>query len=181
MPDMVGRTYLERGKPVTVLKRASWTAGGPRNVLIRRETGELVVRGFRGLRKLESPCQDCGTGPGEPHEDNCDTARCMVTGMQRIQCGMGIPLFVGEALYDWEDHDPHPGEDCGQDIWSGQWPGQDDAVRLGWWSYFRPDFGEGTGWAQCGPEHPGATPDLNRLAISGKWNAELRRWEARDG
>lgn len=39
---MIGRTYLERGRPV----------GGPRNVLIRRETGELVVRPFRGLRRL---------------------------------------------------------------------------------------------------------------------------------
>ncbi len=48
---MVGRRYLERGRPVTVLKRASWTAGGPRNVLIRRESGELVVRQFRGLRR----------------------------------------------------------------------------------------------------------------------------------
>lgn len=42
------RVYLERGHPVEVLTR--WgPGGGPRNVLIRRETGELVVRPFRGL------------------------------------------------------------------------------------------------------------------------------------
>jgi hypothetical protein len=47
---MVGRTYLERGRPVVVLVR--WgPGGGPRNVLIRREDGTLVVRPFRGLRK----------------------------------------------------------------------------------------------------------------------------------
>lgn len=46
---MIGKTYLERGRPVTVLAR--WNGKGPRNVLIRRETGELVVRPFRGLRK----------------------------------------------------------------------------------------------------------------------------------
>ncbi|MBO2453752.1 hypothetical protein J4573_42150 [Actinomadura barringtoniae] len=46
---MIGRTYLERGRPVVVLAR--WAGGGPRNVLIRRENGELVVRPFRGLRK----------------------------------------------------------------------------------------------------------------------------------
>jgi hypothetical protein len=64
---MIGRTYLERGKPVTVLTRwantkpgdvPAWLVwhhppkGTPRNVLIRRETtGELVVRPFRGLRR----------------------------------------------------------------------------------------------------------------------------------
>jgi acetyl esterase len=47
---VIGRTYLERGRPVVVLVR--WgKGGGPRNVLIRRENGELVVRPFRGLRK----------------------------------------------------------------------------------------------------------------------------------
>ena len=47
---MIGRTYLERGRPVVVLIR--WRSGGhPRNVLIRREDGQLVVRPFRGLRK----------------------------------------------------------------------------------------------------------------------------------
>lgn len=46
---MIGRVYLERGQPVTV--RARWgKGGGPRNVLIERESGLLVVRSFRGLR-----------------------------------------------------------------------------------------------------------------------------------
>jgi acetyl esterase len=45
---MTGRTYLERGRPVTVLVR--WSGKGPRNVLIRRSDGRLVVRPFRGLR-----------------------------------------------------------------------------------------------------------------------------------
>lgn len=45
-----GRTYLERGVPVVV--RIQWgPGGGPRNVLIERPTGELVVRPFRGLRR----------------------------------------------------------------------------------------------------------------------------------
>ncbi len=46
---MVGRTYLERGKPVVVLAR--WSGQGPRNVLIQRADGYRVVRPFRGLRK----------------------------------------------------------------------------------------------------------------------------------
>ena len=47
---MIGRTYLERGRPVVVLVRWAKGASGPRNVLIRREDGSLVVRPFRGLR-----------------------------------------------------------------------------------------------------------------------------------
>lgn len=49
---MIGRVYLERGLPVTVLLR--WSGRGPRNVLIRREAGELVVRPFRGLRRVKA-------------------------------------------------------------------------------------------------------------------------------
>lgn len=46
---MVGKSYVERGRPVLVL--LGWDGGGPRNVLIRREDGSTVVRPFRGLRK----------------------------------------------------------------------------------------------------------------------------------
>jgi len=54
---MIGRTYFERGQPVVVLAR--WRAGGgPRNVLIRRADGTLIVRPFRGLRKAESALPD---------------------------------------------------------------------------------------------------------------------------
>ena len=48
---VTGRTYLERGKPVTVITQ--WRGKGPRNVAIRREDGQIVVRPFRGLRKVE--------------------------------------------------------------------------------------------------------------------------------
>lgn len=49
---MIGRTYLERGEPVVVLARSRWAKdAGPRNVLIRRADGTLVVRPFRGLRR----------------------------------------------------------------------------------------------------------------------------------
>jgi len=54
---MVGKTYMERGKPVVVLVKwrhinvAKGFKGPPRNVLIEREDGTRVVRPFRGLRK----------------------------------------------------------------------------------------------------------------------------------
>jgi hypothetical protein len=58
---VIGRTYLARlfgpdfkrlpPEPVVVLARSSFRRGSPRNVLLRREDGTLVVRPFRGLRK----------------------------------------------------------------------------------------------------------------------------------
>ena len=56
---MIGRTYLERGAPVTVLAR--WNGRGPRNVLIRRDSGDLVVRPFRGLRRDQAGAEDPAT------------------------------------------------------------------------------------------------------------------------
>lgn len=49
---MVGRTYLERGRPVVVVAR--WAGKGLRNVWIRREDGTQDVRPFRGLRKTSA-------------------------------------------------------------------------------------------------------------------------------
>lgn len=40
--------YYERDRPVRVL--TWWRDKAPRNVLIERESGERVVRPFRGLR-----------------------------------------------------------------------------------------------------------------------------------
>ena len=46
---MVGRTYLEKGEPVTVL--AQWRGSGcPRNVVVRDARGATKVRPARGLR-----------------------------------------------------------------------------------------------------------------------------------
>jgi acetyl esterase len=45
----IGGTYLERGRPVTVVAR--WSGPGPRNVLVQREDGTRVIRPFRGLRR----------------------------------------------------------------------------------------------------------------------------------
>lgn len=50
MTGITGKTYLERGAPVVIVTQ--WKGKGPRNVAIRREDGQIVVRPFRGLRKL---------------------------------------------------------------------------------------------------------------------------------
>jgi hypothetical protein len=67
---VIGRTYLERGQPVTVLVRwhvsrpaadspgftFAWhrpPGGAPRNVLVERADGSRTVRPFRGLRRAD--------------------------------------------------------------------------------------------------------------------------------
>lgn len=56
--------YAERGQPVQVI---TWwgPGGGPRNVAIRRADGTIVVRPFRGLRRIsvgQPPTSPTGTG-----------------------------------------------------------------------------------------------------------------------
>lgn len=103
------------------------------------------------------PCPDCGVMPGRPHEDGCDVARCLATGRQRLSCP--------------RDHEA--GDlDCGWDIWTGEWPGDADAIRLGWYSKFTD-----RGWVRCGADDPEASPDMNRLHTEAQWNRETGHWE----
>jgi hypothetical protein len=135
-----------------------------------------------------SRCPDCQVEPGETHLDGCDVARCLWTGIQRIQCDG----WIGEAcqvladtgrsdlagalayhlgLNDWAHR-------CGDDIWSGEWPGKADARRLGLWVIDRCDRGEGFVRAHRGD--PGAIESLNDLHLwLIAWDRETARWEWR--
>lgn len=108
--------------------------------------------------EIREACPDCGAVIDEPHDDGCDVARCLATGMQRLLCS--------------ED------EHCGQDIWSGIWPGEAECAEFGWWAYFRnPRPGEKYGeWVRCEADHPEAVPDLNRLVIDAWWDETAGRW-----
>lgn len=57
-------------------------------------------------------CHDCDVAPGEPHEDNCDVARCSVCGLQRLGCECR-------------------GHDKAFARWTGLWPGEAEAKFLG--------------------------------------------------
>lgn len=119
----------------------------------------------------ESSCPDCGAGIGKPHQDGCDVARCLVTGRQRLQCG-------DEDFPDGE----HPGENCGDDIWTGEWPGTVECREYGWWvTWVDPQPGERYGaWLAAAPGDPEATPDLNRLTAECDWDRQAHRWVRRD-
>lgn len=131
-------------------------------------------------------CHDCGVAPGMAHLDGCDTARCLVTGGQRLSCpGEG---YDGEDGSFFFEDAAHVGQDCGQDIWSGDFPGRDDAARLGFWCRWvdrvtgEPiefSLGRGGTWQSCRETDEGARPDLNRLHPPyAYWSEKTLRWEA---
>lgn len=114
------------------------------------------------------PCNDCGAQPGQTHDEGCDIARCMNTGQQRIQHECGPHCHTCTCT------------PCDPDTWTGEWPGVAECRALGWWSYFGPDHGQpGTGWIRCTADHPGATPDLNRLQVEGVWDPQAKTWRLR--
>lgn len=59
--------------------------------------------------RAHQSCHDCGVAPGTAHLDGCDTARCLNTGIQRLQCDCGK---------------------CGDDVWTGMWPGIQECYDL---------------------------------------------------
>ena len=102
-------------------------------------------------------CPDCAVQPGEEHLDGCDVARCLATGHQRLSCD--------------REHE-RADLDCGQDVWTGQWPGDDDAIRLGWYSKLA-----GGHWVRCAADDPEGSPDMNRLHTEARWNRKTQHWE----
>jgi len=58
--------------------------------------------------------------------------------------------------------------------WTGIWPGTAECIEFGWFSIFSP-----YGWERCERDAPGASPDLNRLAIEAVWDEDKRRYVRR--
>lgn len=112
-------------------------------------------------------CPDCAAEIGERHDDGCDVARCLATGGQRLQCDP-----------DEQDHGHNVDGfmwSCAPDVWTGEWPGEEDCRRLGFWCT-DPQFPP---MRPCAPDHPGAFPDLNRLVPECEWDPVMQRWELR--
>lgn len=128
------------------------------------------------MAPTERPCNDCGAEVGAEHEDGCDVARCLAYGTQRALCGDGAKLVVvgihpwGSPIVDYVTD----GHDCGRDVWSGRWPGEAECEEFGWWAVFVPN-GDPS-WKPVPAGTPDAVPDLNRLQIEARWDAERRRW-----
>lgn len=115
-------------------------------------------------------CHDCGAKPGEPHQDGCDMARCLITGQQLIQCGGEEHEYKGR----W--YGEHDG-DCGHDIWTGESNGCAECREYDFWCYWQEPSGSPYGkWIPCAADHPKAREDLNRLHTDCVWDPEKTRW-----
>ncbi len=104
----------------------------------------------------EPACPDCQVGVGARHEVGCDVARCLACGGQRLGCACS---------------------GRGRDVWTGEWPGKMECRDFGWYAYFAPNGSPS--WRPCDADHPGATEDLNRLAVEGVWIRTGRRFVRR--
>jgi hypothetical protein len=112
---------------------------------------------------LKATCHDCGAHIGHTHLDGCGVARCLRSGQQRLSCPGGYAGF----------------RDCGQETWTGLWPGVAECRSLGWFSYWQPPPpGKQHGrFIACPADYPDAREDLTRLRTDGHWNAEAAQWE----
>lgn len=88
---------------------------------LQGEEADLARQGITLTPQLH--CPTCIAGIGDVHPVECDVARCLVTGGQRL-------------LRAHKDDDPRIKEDgyahlCGEDIWTGYYPGEREASRYG--------------------------------------------------
>jgi hypothetical protein len=73
-------------------------------------------------------CHNCGAKPGRPHERLCSTARCLITGQQRLLCtyfgdspAAGVEAVLTNSQAEFEEFFKTPtGHDCGQDLHRGE-------------------------------------------------------------
>lgn len=108
---------------------------GPFVELVTDSWGSAVDERGVPFGRHGAPCPDCAVKVGELHVPGCDVARCKACGRQAITCGCGCPLGTPQT------------------VWTGKWPGKDEAREYG-------------------------LPDLNAVGPrSGlRWDVERERW-----
>jgi hypothetical protein len=110
--------------------------------------------------------------PGFAHRENCDVARCMDCGGQRLMHELPTETLNQLAPGAGDMRDSWPECNVGSDIWTGEWPGVVECVEYGWYAKFIP----GEGWIECSEDDPEGHPDLNRLMVECTWSKSARRY-----
>jgi hypothetical protein len=65
--------------------------------------------------------------------------------------------------------------------WTGEWPGEAECREFGWYSRHG-DASKGEPyWVPCGPDHPDAEPDMNRLARAAMGLRGDAYWDVTEG
>lgn len=141
----------------------------------------------------------------------------MVTGQQRLQCGgavdhnyyapeleyVDLQTVAKEVLRAWQQEAGGMNDamnklqaavdvdDCGEDIWTGEWPGLAECREFGFWTqwivngkpaelHYRAQPGDVVqGWRDCEEGAPLAAEDLNRLSSACNWDRSAKRWVLR--
>lgn len=115
--------------------------------------------------QLGRPCS-CGADAGQAHDEDCDHARCMATGYQRLMCGAVVLHDEGVFTVGGDQ----PGHDCGTDIWPGFDREARDAINAGWFTTLN-------GSASVERDRPDAIPDYIRLRSEATWIPTTLAWE----
>lgn len=116
-------------------------------------------------------CHDCGVAPGEMHLSGCDVERCPNCGGQLISC---------DCFYE------RLSRRLAALPWTGEWPGVAECREFGWYCYpaeierYITDDLFVHAYKRCGPDHPDATEDLNRLYEEAVWDRSRGRFVLRE-
>jgi hypothetical protein len=141
------------------------------------------------LGEKRAACPGCGAKIGEVH-GACDIERCPRCGDQAIGCDcIYVVCGMDPATLETEYPDIYTGGPTPEMVatwekewgprrmkWEGWWPGEVEAVELGFWVCWGPDMNPPQrGWVRVKAGTPGARPGLNELVENTDWNPETQR------
>jgi len=120
--------------------------------------------------ELIPECPDCAAPIGHAHRPGCDVAICPHTGERQFHHAI-------DTTADAATGNPTQPHTCGEDLWTGEYPGAAEAREFGWWCRAaNPEDLPLIGWIPCPADHPDAVLDLHRVAAHAIWDAAARRW-----